>query len=522
MFQALDAKDKVIDFLIEALEFNHLDAIRKDMTLCGTAGKEIASHCDVASNLDEGVKKLFDKCQEVPKGLVCLRHVSYRYFRRPELKDKFFSLLSDYARLDDSLLDDDKRELVQNRYSSDTDSHQGLAFVDDYSLEELDKARKVFMLLSKSGKPFHGESNLWPIPPTPAEEQRAFLKARLSSRPQAATEEFIQEMKRFRDTSQVFLLVLVEKTRSGQSPYQFRHEIIEDEDASREPAQLNEQRTDQGEYSTGTIDDFGRIVGRWIQAARQAYPKFCLEIFLPFDLLIASESLHVEIPEGNRMTKVPLWASGTPTVIRPLCRAEKRAQKYDEPRQRSIHSLFSDKWSTLARGGGLMHSVCNQQQIKPLFLRPRLSSQNLVGAIMLIDLPLDLNDRLFLFTEVVDNGLPFFAWWRPRGDQPASLAIDSANLTATRLRNLADLLEMTEIADLSDSQLAHPELDLDDFPAPSHLHAMESVGEKLISCAGRQGKQWVHDLWVIVDHPNRWPQLIFYEEQPGGDLRSPL
>jgi hypothetical protein len=348
---------------------------------------------------------------------------------------------------------------------------------------------------------------------------KLFLKEVLSSGTPAAIEVFKHQINSGDGRSRPYLLVLVEQTGFIDKPYQFRHEIINE--ACSEPVKLQEQRSNHGAYQTGTMDDFTKIVSPWINTAKQIYPNLLLEIFLPDELLLISSSIDIEIISGGNATKVPLWSCGVPAVIRPLCRAEKAGKKIASESRTYVDPLFSEKWETLRCGNGVLHSVCHQQLVDLKYLRPRLSQQNLVGAIMLIDLPLDMGDREVVFREVIDNGLAFFAWWKPSHEKSALTSVDSATLATTRLKYIADLFGLQGLSDISAADLEDPNCDLDDLQAPAHLHAMETVAEELRRRASRPRQTWVHDLLLLVDHPERWPNLILYEQELGGALQSP-
>jgi hypothetical protein len=484
-------------------------------------GDEIqGQYCQAQSN-DDSLRNLFEACRIVPKGLVCLREILLQESNQ-ESKGKIRTLFSEYAHLDDHMLEDDCRELTSYTFSCNPEPRPELDFVDRYNMAELEKARRMLLNVSQKGELCDVDSSRWSLPITESSAQafRDLLKEALSRRSPAGTEEFRQKMTNVTANPQVFLLIVVEKTWDGKYPYQFRHEILEE--SVQEPAQLKDQRADQGEYPTGSMESFASIISPWINMAQQIYSNLRVEIFLPDELLISTEGIHIDISAGDKISKVPLWSSGAPTVIRPVRRIKRRISNHDEPRQRGLHSRFSEKWSTFGYGNGFMHPVCNLQQVELQFLRPRLSQSKLVGAFMLIDLPLSLDDRQLLFAEVIESGLSFFAWWMPRAGQHHSTDANPANITARRLKNIVDLFEINGLPEISESDFADPDFELDDVQAPIHLHAMESVAEKLRSCAAKPSKKWVHDLLVMVDHPERWPQLVFYEDQLGGGLRSPL
>jgi hypothetical protein len=349
---------------------------------------------------------------------------------------------------------------------------------------------------------------------------KLFLKEVLSSGTPAAIEVFKHQINSGDGRSRPYLLVLVEQTGFIDKPYQFRHEIVNE--ACSVPVKLQEQRSNHGAYKTGTMDDFTKIVSPWINTAKQIYPNLLLEIFLPDELLLISSGIDIEIISGGNATKVPLWSCGVPAVIRPLCRAERAGKQIASEDGTHVDPLFSEKWETLRCGNGVLHSVCHQQLVDLKYLRPRLSQQNLVGAIMLIDLPLDMGDREVVFGEVIDNGLTFFAWWKPNREKGALTSVDSATLATTRLKYMADLFGLQVLSDVSAADLEDPNCDLDDLQAPAHLHAMETVAEELRRRASRPRQTWVHDLMLLVDHPERWPNLILYEQELGGGLQSPI
>jgi hypothetical protein len=522
MFERLNAKQKIVDFLERELR-NQQNAIAKilnDFNYC-SGGSDIISKYSAAPILKDGINNLFDICQSVPKGLVIMKHVCAQYLSSPSQTNVFINLLSKYAVLDDQLSADELNSLTVNTLPISDNTPQDLDFLEEYSPNELQNAKKILLKLAQPGEVYHFQSSDWPASFSNMDDSdfKLFLKATLSSGSPVATEVFRNQINCVVVRSRPFLLILVEQTRFSDKLYQFRHEIINE--ASSVPIKLQEQRLNQGAYQTGTMDDFTKIVSPWINTARQLYPNLLLEIFLPDELLLISASMDVEIISGGRTTKVPLWSCGVPAVLRPLCRAEKAGKKVASENKRYVDPLLSEKWETLRCGKGMLHTVCQQQLVDLKYLRPRLSHQDLVGAIMLIDLPLDMADREVVFREVIDNGLAFFAWWKPNPEKSTLTAVGSATLATTRLNYLADLFGLQGLADVSAAQLEDPNCDLDDLQAPAHLHAMETVAKELRLLASRPSHSWVHDLLLLVDHPERWPNLILYEQDLGGALQSP-
>jgi hypothetical protein len=450
-----------------------------------------------------------------------MQYVCAQYLSSFSKKNEFKLLFYDYAILDDRLSDDELKNLTVRAFTISHNTPQALEFLDNYLPNDLKNAKKVLQNLAQPGEVYHVQSSSWPASFINMNNSafKLFLKEVLSSGTPAAIEVFKHQINSGDGRSRPYLLVLVEQTGFIDKPYQFRHEIINE--ACSEPVKLQEQRSNHGAYQTGTMDDFTKIVSPWINTAKQIYPNLLLEIFLPDELLLISSSIDIEIISGGNATKVPLWSCGVPAVIRPLCRAEKAGKKIASESRTYVDPLFSEKWETLRCGNGVLHSVCHQQLVDLKYLRPRLSQQNLVGAIMLIDLPLDMGDREVVFREVIDNGLAFFAWWKPSHEKSALTSVDSATLATTRLKYIADLFGLQGLSDISAADLEDPNCDLDDLQAPAHLHAMETVAEELRRRASRPRQTWVHDLLLLVDHPERWPNLILYEQELGGALQSP-
>jgi hypothetical protein len=524
MFELFDAKDKILDLMAEALgsEQDIITKILNDFRACKPIGDHIVKNYEKASSLKGGLSNLFEQCLIRPGGLVILRHVTARYICQPAYRVDFKRFIAEYASLDDRVTSDDKKELLEFIDVSDASHPVDLVYLDHYSTEELAYAKKILLKLAQPGEVYHVQSSGWPdlFSIMNDSDFKLFLKATLSSGSPEAAEVFRHQINSAVVSSRPYLLVLVEQTGFFDKPYQFRHEIIYE--ACSEPVKLHEQRLNQGAYQTGTMDDFTRIASPWINAARQLYPNLLLEIFLPDELLLIGTSIEVEVISGGRTTKVPLWSCGVPAVLRPLCRAEKAGKKITSENKKYVDPLLSEKWETLRCGNGMLHTVCHQQLVDLKYLRPRLSHQNLVGAIMLIDLPLDMGDREVVFGEVIDNGLAFFAWWKPNPEKSALTAVGSAILATTRLKYMADLFGLHGFPEVSATDLEDPNCDLDDLQAPAHLHAMETVAEELRRRASRPKHTWVHDLLILVDHPERWPKLILYEQELGGALQSPI
>ena len=523
MFNRLTAKQKIVDFLDKELRHKQdiIAKILKDIEYC-EGGSDIISKHSSAPILKDGINNLFDICQGVDNGLVIMQHVCAQYLSSSCRKNKFKKLFSEYAILDNQLSDDELSTLTVNAFTISHNTPQVLGFVDDYLPKDLQNAKKVLLNLAQPGEVYHVQSSSWPASLMNMNDSafKPFLKAVLSSGTPAAMEVFKHQINSVDGRSRPYLLVLVEQTGFTDKPYQFRHEIVNE--ACSEPVKLQEQRSTHGAYQTGTMDDFTKIVSPWINTAKRIYPNLLLEIFLPDELLLISTGIDIEIVSGGKATKVPLWSCGVPAVIRPLCRAERAGKKIASENGTHVDPLFSEKWETLRGGNGVLHSVCHQQLVDLKYLRPRLSQQNLVGAIMLIDLPLAMGDREVVFGEVIDNGLAFFAWWKPNPEEGTLTSVDSATLATTRLKYMADLFGLHGLPEVSVAYLEDPNCDLDDLQAPAHLHAMETVAEELRRRASRPRQTWVHDLMLLVDHPERWPNLILYEQELGGALQSPI
>jgi hypothetical protein len=523
MFNRLTAKQKIVDFLDKELRHKQdiIPKILKDIEYC-EGGSDIISRHSSAPILKDGINNLFDICQGVESGLIIMQYVCAQYLSSFSKKNEFKILFYDYAILDGRLSDDELNNLTVSTFTISHNTPQALEFLDNYLPNDLQNAKKVLQNLAQPGEVYHVQSSSWPASFINMNNSafKLFLKEVLSSGTPAAIEVFKHQINSGDGRSRPYLLVLVEQTGFIDKPYQFRHEIINE--ACSEPVKLQEQRSNHGAYQTGTMDDFTKIVSPWINTAKQIYPNLLLEIFLPDELLLISSGIDIEIISGGNATKVPLWSCGVPAVIRPLCRAEKAGKKIASESRTYVDPLFSEKWETLRCGNGVLHSVCHQQLVDLKYLRPRLSQQNLVGAIMLIDLPLDMGDREVVFREVIDNGLAFFAWWKPSHEKSALTSVDSATLATTRLKYIADLFGLQGLSDISTADLEDPNCDLDDLQAPAHLHAMETVAEELRRHASRPRQTWVHDLLLLVDHPERWPNLILYEQELGGALQSPI
>ena len=524
MFELLDAKDKILDLMAEALGGEHdiITKILNDFRLFKEIGNDIVKNYSEASSLKDGLSNLFEQCRIRPGGLVILWRVTARYICHPVQRVDFKRFIAEYASLDDRVSADDKKELFEFIDVSDASHPVDLVFLDNYSTEKLAYAKKILLKLAQPGQAYHVQSSSWPASFMNMNNSafKPFLKAVLSSGTPAAMEVFKHQINSVDGRSRPYLLVLVEQTGFTDKPYQFRHEIVNE--ACSEPVKLQEQRSTHGAYQTGTMDDFTKIVSPWINTAKRIYPNLLLEIFLPDELLLISTGIDIEIVSGGKATKVPLWSCGVPAVIRPLCRAERAGKKIASENGTHVDPLFSEKWETLRGGNGVLHSVCHQQLVDLKYLRPRLSQQNLVGAIMLIDLPLAMGDREVVFGEVIDNGLAFFAWWKPNPEEGTLTSVDSATLATTRLKYMADLFGLHGLPEVSVAYLEDPNCDLDDLQAPAHLHAMETVAEELRRRASRPRQTWVHDLMLLVDHPERWPNLILYEQELGGALQSPI
>lgn len=489
--------DSVFDKIVADLSLAECPGIEDNEV---TKGSEVFSQWERKGSLADQCHGLIFHCGDYDNGLELLKNASDSHIKSAESRRKFFDHLTAYARLLGN-----QPVLVSGFGPLSPVNAVDLGFLDQSTSSEL---QRVLEEMRRPGQPFALQASDWP-PKSPAGEDEA-LRASLIKCLQTCTPEVVAEFRQRLEQpaceeTKAFLLILVEPSVNAENEacYQFRAELVME---GGDVASFAPGRERDGHWPKGSIELFPSTAGQWMSMAQELIAKttplakLYMEIFLPVSLLSQSPNLQIQVNPGSGWETMDLCACGVPAVLRFL----------DRPQTGHQFGLFQKKWERLRGGQAKLHTVFNGAQLQPSLLRPRLFTDQVAGLLMLLDLPAELENRHWLFWQVIDAGLPFCGWWRT-SDHPDPEVQDASPIDE-RLKNLQKCLELPEFP-----------LNLEDDPrSPPHLHGMEHAADQRAELAGKPScAAWISKLMLLIDHPQRWPKCILFQNELGGSNRSP-
>lgn len=520
-----DLQENLVDSLISALGDREPEIVLKNIiqnlrkettsaegeTLCGS---EIANDLRITNILRDDCLDLVIVCSDYPNGLDLLRLSSIRFIRNKEKRKKLEKDLKNYAiQLDNQPAFNS--EIIPTNALMEAD----LSFIDSL-IDAIDEQiaseiiSRVVTEMAQPGRPLSLRSTEINLALLAAKEQiKVHLKQLLASCHPSAIEEFKQlfakaNAARNEINKASFLLIQIDSKFCENHKYQFRAELMLE--SSSDPISLDTDnfigldadREPHRKWPKGTMEIFPKLLGQWLTNARKmSQHNLYLEIFLPHKLLMESPPMKIEIPLGGELIPMDLSECGTPFVLRSLDRIQ-MAQ------QRQLASL-RNKCADLRRGNAMLDKASQPSQLEPGLLNTRLRRNEVAGLLMLLDLSAEAEKLSYLFWLIIDSQIPICAWWR--NFHVTDKDTDTGETATCRLKYLEQCLSLIG---------PQPD-DKQDLVAPQHLHAMEIVAKRRQYLSGEEEcRGWIPRLMLLIDHPERWPKAILYEQEIGGSMQS--
>lgn len=517
MLELLQTRNDIIDVLKEGYSPNCDIAkdIFRDFGYINHLGRNIINSYRDGQSRDESLLNLFDACRQMEGGLIALRDISASKLK-PNLKDKYYALFSQYAALDTTLSQADSEQLGRHTKLIDgnalltTPDGADLAWIDDLDDLSLQKARSVLEDLSKPGEPFMNDAyahqcfSTWEL-----QDKKSALKKILKSKSQDVVISFRSLLitAHSEDASpelSSYLYVLVEEIPGNDSEYYFKAELEGLESSTLTDSELD--RKENGSWPTGSKDMLLPYVLRLYGAANsRAVSRLCVEVFLPTKLLSElqysdlNEKVERAEDEGDQKIEPKNIVFTCPYVLRSLERARKAPKNQIAPLIR--------KWNYLVKSKAVIHDLEDASELRSNSFEAKLNLDRTLGFAMVANLP---RSRSISFEKILSSGVAIFTWWiREPSDEGAEAM--SSN-TALRLSYICRSLRLDELKRTDQGEII----------APQHLvstHCAAHVRFEL--AASGKCNDWVDRLMILHDHPQRWPRIFFEEQEDGGKLQSP-
>lgn len=472
-----------------------------------TSGQDI-SNALITGSIDEECIRMINTCSEYDNGLVLLRNVCCQVFRSQKAKKDFESSLRDYAQ------DCNRRKVSRQDFSGyiatmASPSDIDLTWIDEINQASYSQARHVVEAMSRPGEPLADDDQVEQFLCIRAsQDSNSALKQLLESKNQSVVDEFRNRLKISalgdpQHESLQFLYIFVQQVEGSESLYRFKAELVEQ--GATIPLGFDLEREDNGAWPERSIADLPAYIFRWYEAAnRRAVGKLSMEVFFPSKLLVGFHDFKIEIPESEpeSSTKMLNLVFDCPYVLRSSDRALSAQKGELGPLRR--------KWQWLLRGSSVLHSLSDDTELDQDPFHSLLKQDYLAGILMLKNLPDDEGMRSRLIKKIIDSGTPMLVWYH---DTPKDDAMESSGEICERLNYFDQCLDLNGVQRDARQRIK----------APIHLCKTERAAHRRFDLATELNcKSWIHRVNIFHDHPDRWPQLILYEQQPGGELRSEI
>ena len=468
-----------------------------------TSGQDIVDAL-ITGSIEQECSRTIDLCSEYDDGLVLLRNACDQTFRSHKAKRELASSLQEYA-----------REFENQPYFSDffasmaSQSDIDLTWIDDINQASYAQARHVVEAMSRPGEPLADDEQVEQfLCIRESQDSMIALKKILENKNQSVVDEFQNRLK-IPDTgdphheSSQFLYIFVQQVEGSESLYRFKAELVEQ--GATIPLGFDPEREDNGAWPERSIADLSAYIFRWYEAAnRRAVGRLSMEVFFPSKLLVGYHDFKIEIPESEpeSSTKMLNLIFDCPYVLRSSDRALSAQKGELGPLRR--------KWQSLLRGSSVLHSLSDDSELDQGPFHSLLKQDYLAGILMLKNLPDDEGMRSRLIKKIIDSGTPLLVWYH---DTPKDDAMESSGKICDRLNYFDQCLDLNGVQRDARQRIM----------APIHLCKTERAAHKRFDLATESNcKSWIHRVNIFHDHPDRWPQLILYEQQPGGELRSEI
>ena len=388
-----------------------------------------------------------------------------------------------------------------------------LTWIDDLNQTSFKPARRVVEAMSRPGEPLALDDIAKQfLDMLPYEDFKSALKQILGNKPKSVIDDFqkqltIREQVDNQTESIQFLFIFIEeaKEEAGKEVreplFRYKAELVEQGETI--PLSLNSERENNGTWPVGSIRDLPAHIVYWHGVAnKRAGVRLSMEVFLPNRVLEEFHDFQIEIvkrkDESNSKTLNLIF--DCPFVLRSSDRAVSAQKGELGPLKR--------KWQSLLRGDSVLHSLTDDSELEQNTFHALLNQDFLAGILILKNLPEDESMRSHLIKRTIETGTPLLAWFH---DIPKNDSIESTDYICERLTYFDRCLNLDGVQ----------RDDLQRIKAPVHLCETELAAQKRFELATQTDcESWIHRVNIFLDHPDRWPQLILYEHQLGGEIRT--
>ena len=385
-----------------------------------------------------------------------------------------------------------------------------LTWIDDLNQTSFKPARHVVEAMSRPAEPLAlddiARQFLYMLP---HEDFKSALKQILGNKSQGVVDDFQRQLYNLgqannQNDSIKYLLIFIEEVEVAEevrdSLFRYKAELVEQD--STIPLAFVSDRENNGAWPVGSIRDLPTYIVDWYDKANKcANDKLNMEVFFPNRLLAECHNFQIEIPktesESNPETLNLIF--DCPFVLRSSDRAVSAQKGELGPLKR--------KWHSLLRGDSVLHSLTDDSELDQDTFHALLKQDYLAGILILKNLPDDKGMRSRLIEKVIYSGTPLFVWYN---DSEYDGAIESSSQVGDRLKYFDQCLGLNGV-ERDDSKR---------IKAPISLCNTEHAARRRFNLATQTDYQsWIHRIHIFSDHPDRWPQLILYGDEPSGEIR---
>jgi|688.fasta_scaffold178782_2 hypothetical protein len=470
-----------------------------------TRGQTIVEELIIPCNIKDQVHNLINLCTEYDDGLFLLKNACVNIFPSGIDSSTFESSILEYA------LEFDNQPKLKNSFASlVSQNHIDLTWLDDLNQTSFEPARRVVGNMSRPAEPLALDDKARQfLHMLPHEDFKSALKQILGNKSQGVVDEFRKQLYNLgQDNNQtesikylfIFIEEVEEREEARESLFRFKAELVEQ--GSTIPLAFVSERENNGAWPVGPIRDLPAYIVDWYDKANKcANDKLNMEVFFPNRLLAECHNFQIEIAktEDESNPKTLNLIFDCPFVLRSSDRAVSAQKGELGPLKR--------KWQSLLRGDSVLHSLTDDSEIDQGRFHALLRQDYLAGILILKNLPDDKGMRSRLIKKLICSGTPLFAWYN---DSEKDDTIDSPSQVGDRLNYFDQCLGLNGV-ERDDSKR---------IKAPINLSNTEHAAHRRFNLATQTDCQsWIHRVNIFHDHPDRWPQLILYENEPSGQIR---
>jgi len=470
-----------------------------------TNGQTIVEDLITTCNIKDQVYNLINLCTEYDDGLFLLKNACINIFPSRIDGSKLESSIRKYAQ------EFDNQPQLKNPFASlVSQNHIDLTWIDDLNQTSFEPAKRVVGDMSRPAEPLALDDKARQfLDMLPHEDFKSALKQILGNKSQGVVDDFRKQLYNpGQDNNQtesikylfIFIEEVEEREEARESLFRYKAELVEQ--GSTIPFAFVSERENNGAWPVGSIRDLPAYIVDWYDKAnKRANDKLNMELFFPNKLLAECHNFQIEIAktEDGSNPKTLNLIFDCPFVLRSSDRAVSAQKGELGPLKR--------KWQSLLRGDSVLYSLIDDSELDQDTFHALLKQDYLAGILILKNLPDDKGMRSRLIKKIINSGTPLFVWYN---DLVKDSAIGSSSQVDDRLNYFDQCLGLNGV-ERDDSKR---------IKAPINLSNTEHAAHRRFNLATQTDCQsWVHRVNIFHDHPDRWPQLILYEDKPSGQIR---